>query len=230
MSIVESQIDYYRARAAEYDEWFFRKGRYELAPEIKAKWDAEVAEVRAAIDALAPAGPALELAPGTGNWSQQLVQVASSLHAVDAAPEMIDLARAKTGDATNAVWELADIFKWRPDRRYDLVFTGFFLSHVPPDRLAATVEMIAECLRPGGRFFFVDSQNVPESGAPDHKEPGGGLAARILNDGRQFTIVKVFYEPHEIERLFARVGIDLHARLTSNFFIYGKGTKAEERP
>ncbi|MCH7945222.1 MAG: class I SAM-dependent methyltransferase, partial [Armatimonadetes bacterium] len=38
MSIVETQIDYYRARAAEYDEWFFREGRYELAPETKAKW------------------------------------------------------------------------------------------------------------------------------------------------------------------------------------------------
>ena len=81
MSKVESQIDFYRARADEYDEWFFRKGRCELAPEIKAKWDAEVAEIRAAIDALAPVGSALELAPGTGNWSQKLVRVASSLHA-----------------------------------------------------------------------------------------------------------------------------------------------------
>ena len=230
MSIVERQIDYYRARATEYDQWFFREGRYELPAETKARWGAEVAEVRAAIDALGPVGAALELAPGTGNWSHQLVKLASSLHAVDAAPEMIDLAREKTDNATNAVWELADIFRWLPDRQYDLVFTGFFLSHVPPDRLAALVELIASCMRPGGRFFFVDSQDSPESGAPDHPEPGGGLAARKLNDGREFTIVKVIYEPHEIEREFAKVGIDLHARLTDEFFIYGEGTKAEGRP
>ena len=230
MSIVERQIDYYRARATEYDEWFFREGRYELAPETKDRWDAEVSEVRTAIDTLAPVEAALELAPGTGNWSHQLVKLASSLHAVDAAPEMIDLAREKTGNATNAVWELADLFNWRPNRQYDLVFTGFFLSHVPPDRLAAMVELIASCMRPGGRFFFVDSQNSPESGAPEHSEPSAGLAARKLNDGRQFTIVKVIYEPHEIEREFANVGINLRARLTDEFFIYGEGTKAEDRP
>lgn len=229
MSIVQTQIDYYRARAEEYDEWFFRKGRYELSPEVKARWDAEVAEVRAAIDALAPVGDALELAPGTGNWSQQLVRIATSLHAVDAAAEMIDLARAKTGDATNAVWELADIFDWLPDRQYDLVFTGFFLSHVPPAQLTATIQMIASCLRPEGRFFFVDSRNAPESGACDHELPGDGFAARKLNDGREFTIVKVIYEPGEIESEFAKVGISLKARLTDNFFIFGEGTREEGR-
>src|SRR6266511_3494592 len=26
----------------------------------------------------------------------------------------------------------ADIFEWVPDRRYDVVFFGFWLSHVPP--------------------------------------------------------------------------------------------------
>ena len=28
--LLQEQVDYYRARAGEYDEWFFRTGRYDL--------------------------------------------------------------------------------------------------------------------------------------------------------------------------------------------------------
>ena len=31
--ILQEQIDYYRARAAEYDEWFNRQGRYDRGPQ-----------------------------------------------------------------------------------------------------------------------------------------------------------------------------------------------------
>jgi hypothetical protein len=31
----------------------------------------------------------------------------------------------------------ADLFTWTPDRRYDVVFFGFWLSHVPAERFAS---------------------------------------------------------------------------------------------
>jgi hypothetical protein len=36
---------YYRERAPEYDEWFYRQGRYNHGPEANACWFAEVDEV-----------------------------------------------------------------------------------------------------------------------------------------------------------------------------------------
>ena len=48
--ILQDQIDYYRARAGEYDEWWFRTGRYDRGPEFNARWRAEVATVEAALD------------------------------------------------------------------------------------------------------------------------------------------------------------------------------------
>ncbi|MBX6342304.1 MAG: class I SAM-dependent methyltransferase, partial [Thermomicrobiaceae bacterium] len=44
--------EYYRERAAEYDEWFYRQGRYDRGPEANARWFAEADEVAAALDAL----------------------------------------------------------------------------------------------------------------------------------------------------------------------------------
>ena len=44
---------YYAARAPEYDDWWFRRGRYDLGEEGNARWAAEAAEVEAALDASA---------------------------------------------------------------------------------------------------------------------------------------------------------------------------------
>ena len=40
-SILEEQISYYRARAPEYDEWFLRKGRYDVGADDNQRWHAE---------------------------------------------------------------------------------------------------------------------------------------------------------------------------------------------
>jgi len=71
-------------------------------------------ELLAAIDAFRPTGDVLELACGAGIWTQHLVRSATTVTAVDAAPEM--LARARSGVAPARFIE-ADLFSGRPDRR-----------------------------------------------------------------------------------------------------------------
>jgi demethylmenaquinone methyltransferase/2-methoxy-6-polyprenyl-1,4-benzoquinol methylase len=59
-------VVYYRERAREYDEWFYRRGRYDHGAEANARWFAEADEVVAALQAFRLEGNLLELAPGTG--------------------------------------------------------------------------------------------------------------------------------------------------------------------
>src|SRR5437588_1807666 len=92
---LQDMMDYYRARAHEYDEWFYRRGRYDRGPEANARWFAEADEVFAALDALGIEGDVLELAAGTGIWTEHLVRTASSIIVVDASPEMIAINRAR---------------------------------------------------------------------------------------------------------------------------------------
>jgi demethylmenaquinone methyltransferase/2-methoxy-6-polyprenyl-1,4-benzoquinol methylase len=63
--VLQQQVDYYRARAGEYDEWFLRQGRYDRGAELNAHWFGEVATVVAALDAFGPRGDVLEFACGT---------------------------------------------------------------------------------------------------------------------------------------------------------------------
>lgn len=217
---------YYRARAAEYDEWFYRQGRFDHGPERNARWLAEADEVFAALDQLGVSGDILELAPGTGIWTERLVARARSVTAVDASPEMVALNRAKVADP-RVTYVLADLFAWQPDRRYDACVFAFWISHVPAERLDAFLATVAAALTPGGKVFFVDGRPEPTGTAPDHTLPAAGAQTmtRRLNDGRAFEIVKNFYDPAALAARCAATGLDVAVRETATYFLYGAGTR-----
>ena len=50
MNLLQEQIEYYRARAGEYDEWWLRHGRYDRGPEENARWFAEAEQLRQALE------------------------------------------------------------------------------------------------------------------------------------------------------------------------------------
>ena len=221
------QVAYYRARANEYDEWFRRDGRYDRGPEANARWVGETGQVSDALAAFNPTGDVLELAAGTGWWTERLVRYAASVTAVDASPETLAINRGKMGDAPVRYVE-ADLFDWQPDRQYDAVFFSFWLSHVPPERFDAFWGMVRACLKPGGRVFFVDSRYEETSTAADHRLEGEDATTtlRRLKDGREFRIVKVFYRPDELAARLTALGWAVEVRTTPAYFLYGMGTLA----
>ncbi len=221
MSIEDQQIAYYRARASEYDEWFLRQGRYDHGPEFRKRWFREVEEIAAAFAPLLPAADVLELACGTGLWTQRLAAAALHVVAVDASPEVIVINRDRV-KSPNVEYQLADIFSWTPTKTYDLVFFSFWLSHVPPERFDSFWNLVRTALQPGGQAFFVDSLLEQTSSASDHTPPDrSGVARRKLNDGREFEIVKVFYDPMELQQRLTQQGWHGSVRSTETFFLYG---------
>jgi hypothetical protein len=80
-------------------------------------------------------------------------------------------------------------------------------------------------LKPGGSAFFIDSLFEPTSTAVDHLTPDrSGTAHRRLNDGREFRIVKVFYEPAILEKQLIEMRWQGWVRSSGNFFVYGNMT------
>ncbi len=213
--------------AHEYDEWFLRRGRYDRGPEVNARWFAEVEEVQRALDAFLPRGHVLELACGTGLWTQRLLEHARQVTAVDASPEMLALNQQRLG-SRRVRYVHADVFDWRyGGQKYDVVFFGFWLSHVPPERFDAFWELVSAALNPEGRVFFVDSLHEPTSTAKNHQIPEkeSTVATRKLNDGRVFEIVKVFYEPNDLRERLAALGWLAQAAATEHYFLYGQAAR-----
>ena len=226
--VLDEMMVYYRERASEYDEWFYRRGRYDRGAQSNALWFAEADEVFHALARFDMRGELLELAPGTGIWTERLLRTASSVTAIDASNEMIAINRARV-NSERVEYVLADLFTWQPPRLYDGIFFGFWLSHVPLERLDSFLDMLATALRPGGKIFFVDGRREPSGTAANHQLPSEGeqLMIRKLNDGRAFEIVKNFYDPIALAGHFAKHGLDVTVQETATYFLFGYGEKGK---
>ncbi len=227
-ALLAEQRAYYRARAGEYDEWWQRQGRYDHGPDARRHWHDEVTAVERALDAFAPGGDVLELAPGTGWWTERLARRATTLTCVDASREVIAINRARLAGAGHAQARYleADLFRWRPDRKYDVVFFSFWLSHVPWECFEEFWAIVATALRPSGRVFLIDSCRETTSGARDHHQPvEAGLQERRLNDGRTYRIVKLFYEPDSLAARLGQFGWRAEMHRTECYFIYGSAER-----
>lgn len=222
--LLAEQAHYYRRRAGEYDDWWLRRGRYDHGPDVNAQWFADAVEVQAALDRFEPAGEVLELACGTGLWTERLVPHATRVSAVDGSTEMLELCRARVEDP-RVRYVHADLFAWEPDTPYDVCFFGFWLSHVPEERFEMFWEKLRRALGPGGRVFFVDSSRHDLASAVDHRlsEPDDPTMLRRLADGSEYRIVKHFYEPQSLQRRLAALGWTVEVHSTPTFFIYGGG-------
>jgi SAM-dependent methyltransferase len=182
--LLGDQAAYYRAGAGEYDLAYEK-----LAP---------LEELAAGLPIT---GDVLELACGTGQWTKLMAARGHRVTAVDGSPEMLARAREKVRGLEVEFLE-ADLFDWRPPGRYDTVFFGFWLSHVPASRFAAFWEMVGEALRPGGRACFIDSGQGDEEALP----VGEHTARRRLADGSVHRIVKILHEPAGLTAALGELG------------------------
>jgi 2-polyprenyl-3-methyl-5-hydroxy-6-metoxy-1,4-benzoquinol methylase len=219
--VLREQREYYQARANEYDEWFFRQGRYDHGPEHRTAWFREVALIEAALHQELQSGEVLELACGTGLWTQHLVRQHSRVVALDASPEAIAINRRRVQSSV-VEYVVTDLFTWQPEARFDAVFFSFWLSHVPRIEFERFWAKVGASLKPKGRVFLIDSLLEQASTARDHAPVDqSGLVERRLNDGREYKIVKIFYEPASLQRQLSSLGWNGWIRSSGQFFLYG---------
>ena len=202
--ILDEQIAYYRARAQEYDE-----------------------SIVDAIDLLAPGkdlllklgkfDSILELACGTGIWTETLLQMGKEVTAVDAAPEMLEIALQKFGEE-RINFQQADLFRWKAEQQYDLVFFANWLSHVPPEALDDFLNKVQQAVRSGGQIAVIDQYQPSDSDKQVAKD--NIYAKRPIQDGRQFTIVKAFYNLEYLRVKFETRGFEVSIDKFADFFFF----------
>ena len=136
-----------------------------------------------------------------------MLDVCQRITAVDTSAEMHEINRRVM--ATPAIeYVVADLFEYRPDGLYDLIFAGYWLSHVPPGRFQPFWSMLRDALAPGGHVVMVDdgvhATLTARSGSP-MIPPAGKTTADCPTDG-EFTIVKMAYAPQELQAHLADLG------------------------
>lgn len=196
--VLASQADYYRRRAGEYD--------------VTVYGDVVAARARIArlVPEIRPTGTVLEIACGTGLWTEALARVAKTVTAIDLAPEAVAIARDRVR-ANNVRFEVADIFSWETSARFDVIFFAAWLSHVPMSRFEGFWRLLGGLLAAGGRVLFID-QHVEGRDEETYLPGSDEIVERQLQDGSRYRIIKNFVDPERLERRLRGLGWECRMR------------------
>jgi demethylmenaquinone methyltransferase/2-methoxy-6-polyprenyl-1,4-benzoquinol methylase len=181
-------VDYYRRRAAEYEAiyaWPERQG--------------DLALLRKKIPDKLRGSRVLEIACGTGYWTQLVAAVAAQLVATDLAEETLAIARAKVFPR-NPVFCIADAYALPESLGcFDAALAVFWWSHVPRQRIGEFLASLHRRLEPGARIVLMDNRFVEGASTPisEIDAHGNTYQLRRLGDGSQVRVLKNF--PAEAE-------------------------------
>jgi ubiquinone/menaquinone biosynthesis C-methylase UbiE len=191
---------YYAARAPEYDRVYTKPERQHDLRAIE-RW----------IAPLFAGKSILELACGTGYWTQFLAPAAQAVVAVDASLETLQIAKSRvTGD--HVQFTVGDAYRLPVDRgSFDGGFAGFWISHVPRVRMGEFLREFHRALKPGTKAVLLDNRFVPGSSTAiaEQDKEGNTYQLRRLEDGSTHRVLKNFPSQIELRQELAQLASEI---------------------
>jgi len=202
---VRSVAEYYAARASEYD--------------LTAGYEDPVAEpLRAAAKTrcrnLFRDKDVLEIACGTGYWTEVIAQVARSVLAADVCEGMLAVARKRLAAYSNVQFQVADAYSLEGVRGgFNGACAVWWWSHIPKRLLPRFLGTLHGRLQPAARVLFVDQLPSAYTQKDQQVEASGDTTeVRQLSGGRAFRVVKNFPGRDGVAEALAGLATDVEYR------------------
>lgn len=203
--------DYYRTRAPVYDRVYGYPER-----------EADIAELTSSLPALFRDRRVLEVAAGTGFWTEKIATAARSVLATDVTPETLaELSRRGLPETVSTrivdAYALAEL-----DERFDGLFAGLWFSHVPIGQREAFLESAHTVLEPGAQIVLLDNSSAQCQRLPITfiDAEGNTYQDRETDDGELHRVLKNFPDERSLRSLLADDAWDVCYQALEHFWMF----------
>ncbi len=203
-------VDYYARRAKEY----------ELVYE-KPERQAGLLELTALLKAALGNEAVIEIACGTGYWTQRIAETALSVLATDINQPVIEVAKSKKYPNNNVSFALADGYTLAGiEPAFTAGFGGFIWSHIPLERLSPFLDTLHAKVKAGGKIVFIDNNYVAGNSTPISRTDGSGntYQRRMLKDGTAYLVLKNFPTQAQIRLLLQEKAVNIQFKRLEYFW------------
>jgi ubiquinone/menaquinone biosynthesis C-methylase UbiE len=188
---------YYAARAAEYDNVYLKQER-----------QSDLRSIESWLPPIFSSATVLEVACGTGYWTQFIAPTATHIVAIDASHETMDIAKNRVPEG-KVTFLVGDAYNLSPKLgKFNAAFAGFWFSHVPKERQHEFLHGLNALLVPGAKVVLLDNLYVEGSSSPiaEMDADGNTYQARKLKDGSTHRVLKNFPSEAELQSLIGALG------------------------
>jgi len=194
---------YYAQRAEHYEHIYFRED-----PIRKAELTAIANELCLAL----ADKRILEIACGTGYWTHIAAQTAAHITGIDAAPETLEIAKAKGISPEKAAFFEGDAYELqRIAGAFDAGLAAFWFSHVPKAQIPDFLNGLHRRLGSGSIVFMTDNVLNPGIGGELVIKQGqaDSYKLRELPDGSRHEIIKNYFTEKDLNEIFGPLSTEL---------------------
>ncbi len=187
--------DYYAQRASKLEQVYQKPERQQDLREIQGKVIEVLKDQRV-----------LEVACGTGYWTERFAAAARSVVATDYNQSMLDLAQEKIYPDGKVEFSLTDLYELPPalPGQYSACFAGFFWSHVLRDEQPGLLAHLSKAAGKGSTLVLIDNNYVEGSSTVIARTDleGNTYQLRKQEDGSRVEILKNFPTDSALRKKF----------------------------
>ena len=210
---------YYARRAAEYDRIYEKPER-----------QSDLAELKSTLSTHFKGLDVLEIACGTGYWTQYIAKSASSILATDFNLEMLNMAAKRDYSGCPVSFKVVNAYKLDGiSARFEAAFAGFFWSHVPLSGRDSLISTFHSHLAENAQVVWIDGRYVEGSSTAIARldSAGNTYQIRTLSDGSQHEVIKNYPSSDELLIEFGPYSHHMEIRLMKYFWLLSYDVKKE---
>jgi len=203
--------DYYAKRAREYERVYDKPERQR-----------ELSWLRDRVPEIFRGRTVLEVACGTGYWTQFIARSALHVNACDINEAVLEIAREKPIPPGRATFFKADAITLEGvPAGCDAAFAGFWWSHVRKSELEVFVKELALRLQPGATVAILDNTYAEGSSTPISRRDAEGntYQMRALASGEQYEVLKNFPSALELTEAVRPVAREAHLESLTYYWL-----------